>query len=126
LRAGIASPLPLVPGLIRCPIYSSPESADCKISHPMPRYDFRSPRVYVDSALGPSTSVVLDAAQAHYLRDVLRLRSSDAVLVFNGRAGEWRARIASAGERKLVLAPMGQTRQSTTRPAPHHLFAPLT
>jgi len=117
--------LPLVPGLIRCPIYSSRESADCKISHPMPRYDFRSPRVYVDSALGPSTSVVLDAAQAHYLRDVLRLRSSDAVLVFNGRDGEWRARIASAGERKLVLELMELTRQQTTALDLHYLFAPL-
>jgi 16S rRNA (uracil1498-N3)-methyltransferase len=91
----------------------------------MPRYDFRSPRLYVDSPLGAGANVALDAAQAHYLHNVLRLKSGDAVLVFNGRDGEWRASIADAGKRKLTLDVEEQTRPQTSALDLHYLFAPL-
>ena len=41
----------------------------------MARYDFRSPRLLVAAPLGPGATVVLDAAQAHYLASVLRLKA---------------------------------------------------
>jgi 16S rRNA (uracil1498-N3)-methyltransferase len=91
----------------------------------MPRYDFRSPRLYVDSPLGAGANVALDAAQSHYLHNVLRLKSGDAVLVFNGRDGEWRASIADAGKRKLTLDVEEQTRPQTSALDLHYLFAPL-
>jgi len=91
----------------------------------MPRYDFRTPRLYVDSPLGGGTSVGLDAAQAHYLRDVLRLKGGDGVLVFNGRDGEWRARIVEASKRKQLLEIEKQTRTQTSALDLHYLFAPL-
>src|SRR3954452_7985619 len=53
----------------------------------MPRYDFRTPRLYVDAPLGTGGEVALAPAQAHYLRNVLRLKAGDPVLVFNGRDG---------------------------------------
>src|SRR5262249_37749603 len=91
----------------------------------MPRYDFRSPRLYVDSPLGAGANVALDAAQAHYLHNGLRLKSGDAVLLFNGRDGEWRARIANAGKRKLALEIEEHTRPQTNALDLHYLFAPL-
>ena len=57
----------------------------------MPRYDFRSPRLFIDAPLSEGATLMLDAAQAHYLADVLRLKPGGSVLVFNGRDGEWRA-----------------------------------
>ena len=50
----------------------------------MAGYDFRSPRLYVKAPLEEGASVALDRAQAHYLGTVLRLKSGDRVLVFNG------------------------------------------
>jgi 16S rRNA (uracil1498-N3)-methyltransferase len=91
----------------------------------MPRYNFRSPRLYVDSALRAGTDVAIEASQDHYLRNVLRLKSGDAVLVFNGRDGEWRARIAGSGKRKPVLEIAEQTRPQTKALDLHYLFAPL-
>jgi len=91
----------------------------------MPRYDFRTPRLYVDSPLAVGATTPLDPAQAHYLHDVLRLKSGDAVLVFNGRDGEWRARIAAAGKRKLLLEVEDRTRAQTSALDLHYLFAPL-
>ena len=52
----------------------------------MPQYDFRTPRLYLDAPLGPGAAPVLDRTQANYLVNVLRLRTGDPVLLFNGRA----------------------------------------
>ena len=48
-----------------------------------------------------------------------------SVLVFNGRDGEWRGRLASTGKRKLALEIEAATRPQTGALDLHYLFAPL-
>ena len=91
----------------------------------MARYDFRSPRLYVAAALTPGAAVTLDQQQAHYLRNVLRLKGGDEVLAFNGQDGEWRATIADAGRRATALKLMERVRVQTAPLDLHYLFAPL-
>jgi 16S rRNA (uracil1498-N3)-methyltransferase len=91
----------------------------------MPRYDFRSPRLFVADPLAAGTRLTLEAAPANYLRNVLRLASGAAVLVFNGRDGEWLARLNEAGRRTLALAVEERTRAQTAAFDLHYLFAPL-
>src|SRR5438105_911772 len=91
----------------------------------MPRYDFRSPRLYVEAALMNGHTLELDPAQANYLRNVLRLKPGAPVLVFNCRDGEWRATLADRGKRALSLVLGEQTRTQTTPLDLHYLFAPL-
>ena len=67
----------------------------------MPRYDFRTPRLYLDEPLRAGASALLSRAQANYLGNVLRLKPGHTVLVFNGRDGEWRARLARVAVREL-------------------------
>ncbi len=93
--------------------------------HAMPRYDFSSPRLYVAPALGAGAAVPLDAAQGHYLVDVLRLKPGDSVLVFNGRDGEWRAALARVSKKALSLTVLTPTRAQTEPGDLHYLFAPL-
>ena len=90
----------------------------------MARTDFRTPRLFVDTALGLGAAVAIDKPQANYLLNVLRLRDGDAVLVFNGRDGEWRSTIAG-GKRHATLALTEQTRPQIPAPDLHYLFAPL-
>ena len=90
----------------------------------MPRYDFRSPRLHVTVALGAGAEVALDRGQAHYLVGVLRLKSGDRVLVFNGRDGEWRANL-QPHKRGAVLTVGEQVRGQTAPADLHYLFAPL-
>src|SRR5262249_59273919 len=71
------------------------------ITAPMPRCDFHAPRLYLDAPIEEGASIALDASQANYLGNVLRLKAGDGVLVFNGRDGEWRGTLASAGKRPL-------------------------
>jgi 16S rRNA (uracil1498-N3)-methyltransferase len=91
----------------------------------MPRYEFRSPRLYVEGALAPQASLTLDSAQANYLRNVLRLDPGEEVLVFNGRDGEWRAALAATGRRAASLTVTDRVRAQTPAADLHYLFAPL-
>src|SRR3974377_2400045 len=68
------------------------------LGKPMSRYDFRTPRLYFDGALSAGGAVPLAREQANHLLNVLRLERGDSVLVFNGRDGEWRANVSSAGQ----------------------------
>ncbi len=91
----------------------------------MPRYDFRTPRIYLDAPLAGGTEVSLDRDQANYLLNVLRLKRGDEVLLFNGRDGEWQASLAGTPKRALI-ATVGKRIREQTRPADLHvLFAPL-
>lgn len=91
----------------------------------MARYDFRSPRLYVAAALKTGSTVTVEPGQAHYLRNVLRLKTGDAVLVFNGKDGEWRASLAEAGRKVVALAVNERVRTQTAAGNLHYLFAPL-
>jgi 16S rRNA (uracil1498-N3)-methyltransferase len=90
----------------------------------MPSYDFRSPRLYVEAPLSEGGTIALDRAQAHYLTTVLRRKSGDGALVFNGRDGEWEATI-EAQKRVAVLRVGAKTRAQTAPCDLHYLFAPL-
>lgn len=90
----------------------------------MARYDFRQPRLYVDLPLRAGAELALDRDAANYLRNVLRLKSGDGVLVFNGRDGEWQAALAGAGKRP-ALAVAEQTRPQPAPGGLHYLFAPI-
>ena len=91
----------------------------------MPRTDFRTPRVYLDAPLIGGKEVSLDRDQANYLCNVLRLGQGDAVLLFNGRDGEWQAELASTGKRALT-ATVGIRMREQPRPLDlHFMFAPL-
>ncbi len=68
--------------------------------------------------------MALDRAQAHYLGTVLRLKSGDRVLVFNGRDGEWSAAL-TAERRAATLVVSAKTRAQTAPADLHYLFVPL-
>jgi 16S rRNA (uracil1498-N3)-methyltransferase len=87
--------------------------------------DFASTRLFVDAALAAGAAVPLDARQANYLVNVLRLGEGDHVLVFNGRDGEWRAALQATGRKAWQLVAGERTRPQPPHPDLHYLFAPL-
>ncbi len=91
----------------------------------MAQADSRLQRLFLRAILSPGARAELDRAQAHYLINVLRLADGDAVLVFNGRDGEFRATLTGSGKRGQSLVIGDQVR---VQPAPsdlRYLFAPL-
>jgi 16S rRNA (uracil1498-N3)-methyltransferase len=91
----------------------------------MPRYDFRTPRLFVEPPLAAGAIVALDRAQANYLVNALRLKPGSPVLVFNGRDGEWHAVLRQAGKKDMQLVAAAQTRPQTLPGDLHYAFAPL-
>lgn len=82
-----------------------------------------APRLYVDQALSQGCEVRLAVQQAHYLKNVLRLRQGEHVLVFNGVDGEWSASLE--GGREAALA-VGELRRPQERePGPTLLVSPI-
>jgi 16S rRNA (uracil1498-N3)-methyltransferase len=88
-------------------------------------YDFRSQRLFIQAPLQAGAEIQAEPRQANYLLNVLRMRLGDPILLFNGRDGEWLARIADAGRRTCTLALEQQVRAQTAAPDLHYLFAPL-
>jgi len=88
-------------------------------------HDFSSQRLFVADALFEGTRVPCSEEQASYLRSVLRLQDGDPVLIFNGRDGEWRARLAAVGKRGAALEAVSLVRAQQGGPDLHYLFAPL-
>jgi 16S rRNA (uracil1498-N3)-methyltransferase len=81
-------------------------------------------RLFVPDPLAEGARVRLPPAQAHYLAAVMRRAAGDMVLVFNGRDGEWRARIDALGKGAATLALEQRTRPQ--EPAPDlWLLAPV-
>ena len=91
----------------------------------MARYDFRSPRLFVDAALAPAAVLALAPNQANYLVHVLRLKPGAPVLAFNGRDGEWCAELGAARKKGAELVAVERVREQTAPGDLHYLFAPL-
>jgi 16S rRNA (uracil1498-N3)-methyltransferase len=66
-------------------------------------------RLYVDAALADGARVEPGEGQAHYLLHVMRARAGDRISLFNGRDGEWLARIADVAKRGCALVCERQT-----------------
>lgn len=82
-------------------------------------------RLFTDLALEAGATVVPDPKQAHYLGAVMRRRSGDQVLLFNGRDGEWAAILQVEGRRQVRLELARETRAQAPEPGPVLHFAPL-
>jgi 16S rRNA (uracil1498-N3)-methyltransferase len=88
--------------------------------------DSKTQRLHVPDALGGGVSLRLGRAQSHYLTHVLRLAPGAQVLVFNGRDGEWLARVAAVDRKGVDLHVQDETRpQPVSSPDLHLYFAPL-
>jgi 16S rRNA (uracil1498-N3)-methyltransferase len=90
----------------------------------MARYDFSTRRLFLDADLAAGSRIALDRMQTNYLCTVLRLVDGAELLVFNGRDGEWTARL-SRDKRTAHLTAGQQTRQQPPAPDLEYLFAPL-
>ena len=87
--------------------------------------DFHDVRLFVEPPLAVAAPIACTTEQANYLLNVLRLRAGADILVFNGRDGEWRARLAEVGKRRCTLECLTPTRPQRDGPDVHYLFAPL-
>lgn len=90
------------------------------------RANYKLQRLFVTADLSAGQSLALDKQQSHYLANVLRMREGAEVLLFNGRDGEWLARINGTPSKKAVELELVE--QARPQPAPLDFlfaFAPI-
>lgn len=83
------------------------------------------PRLFVRTPLAGGVNVELDAGQANYLGNVLRLSAGAELLLFDGTSGEWLARIAHVEKRRMTLIIGRRTREPERLPDAWLAFAPV-
>ncbi|WP_282607539.1 16S rRNA (uracil(1498)-N(3))-methyltransferase [Pelagibius sp. Alg239-R121] len=82
-------------------------------------------RLHIDAPLESGTAVGLDHAASHFLRSVLRLKPGAMLAVFNGRDGEWSARIDGIGKGWCSLEVIELRRRPEPEPDLWLVFAPI-
>lgn len=91
----------------------------------MSRYDFSARRLFVEAPLETGARILPSPDQLNYLLNVLRLREGETVLLFNGRDGEWRARLETVSRRSATLTAQERTRPQSAPFDIDYCFAPL-
>jgi 16S rRNA (uracil1498-N3)-methyltransferase len=82
-------------------------------------------RLFTDNGLKADDVIRPNADQAHYLLKVMRARSGEQVVLFNGRDGEWLSIIEEATKKTCVLHLQKQLRPQSPEPDLWLAFAPL-
>ncbi|WP_029002355.1 16S rRNA (uracil(1498)-N(3))-methyltransferase [Azorhizobium doebereinerae] len=91
----------------------------------MPDHDFRAQRLFVREDLAEEALVSLPPEPAHYVANVIRLPVGGAILLFNGRDGEWRAARIAGAKKEVRLAVGARTRAQPPASSLTYAFAPL-
>ncbi len=82
-------------------------------------------RLFVDHTLGEAQSVPLNKDQAHYIFSVMRKRTGDSILIFDGNNGEWLASINEISKKNGNLLCIKQTKPQINPPDLWLYFSPL-
>ena len=83
------------------------------------------PRLYIEQPLAAGAIVAADERALHYLRNVMRRAPGDALVLFNGRDGEFEAEIASLDKRNGEIKVTRLRRAQDSVPDLVLCFAPL-
>lgn len=82
-------------------------------------------RLFVEPTLAAGVEIVLSAGQAHYLGTVMRRARDEEIVLFNGRDGEWAARIVRLQRDRGSCEVDQRLRPQRAEPDCWLLFAPL-
>jgi len=89
------------------------------------RANYKMQRLFVADDLAKDRTFNASPDHAHYLVNVLRLPEGAELLLFNGRDGEWLARIEAKSKKSVTLTPAAQARPQPPAPDLVYCFAPL-
>lgn len=89
------------------------------------RANYKMQRLFVPQDLAAGAAFEASPEQSHYLTHVLRMAEGAELLVFNGRHGEWLARVAARAKKAVRLETVEQTRPQPATPDLVYCFAPL-
>lgn len=84
-----------------------------------------SARLFLDCHLATDAVIELGREQSHYLAQVMRVHVAEAIALFNGCDGEWRAVVSSVERKAVTLTCQTRLREQAEAPDVWLAFAPL-
>ena len=86
----------------------------------------RTPRIYTSSKLNIQNNFELDDAKAlKHVKDVLRMKAGDALVLFNGDGNDYLSSIEIVSKKKLVIQVIKKTHIENESALNLHLLQPL-
>lgn len=74
-------------------------------------------RLFVESPLKSGQTITLSPDQVHYLLHVMRKKTGETILLFNGQEGEWQSKLDILDKKRGLVTPQYQTQiQKNTMP----------
>ena len=89
------------------------------------RANYKMQRLYLSQDIAAGAALDLAPEQSHYLANVLRMAEGAELLVFNGRDGEWLARVVAKTKKSMRLEAVEQARPQPAASDLVYCFAPL-
>ncbi len=84
------------------------------------------PRLFIPQPLLLNAHISLTAEQAHYLKNVLRLKTTDQLRIFNGTDGEWLAELTIIEKKSAEAIAIQQLKEQDSPKHKIHLyFSPI-
>lgn len=87
---------------------------------------YQYPRLYIDFPMRDNSDIPLEQKHAHYLKNVLRKETGQALRVFNGLEGEWIAIVKELDKKRGVATLHKKIKEQDTQNRKIHLiFSPI-
>ena len=82
-------------------------------------------RLYVEKKLSANMLIYIKNKQHHFLKNVLRIKIQDKILIFDGLTGEWLSKVISINRDNVVLQVLKKTREIKSETDMWLIFAPI-
>ena len=82
-------------------------------------------RLYIEKKLSSNIMIYVKEKQHHFLKNVLRIKIQDNILIFDGLTGEWLSKVISINRDNIVLQVINKTREIKSENDIWLIFAPI-
>ena len=82
-------------------------------------------RLYVDKELSSNIMIYIRDKQHHFLKNVLRIKIQDTIIVFDGISGEWLSKVVSINRNNIVLQILQKNKKLDSEVDLWLIFAPI-
>ena len=82
-------------------------------------------RLFIEKQISQNLMIYVKEKQHHFLKNVLRVKLNDTIIVFDGFTGEWRSQVISISKDKTALKIEKKIKEFEKQPDIWLIFAPI-
>ena len=82
-------------------------------------------RLFIEKQISPNLMIYIKDKQHHFLKNVLRVKLNDTIILFDGNTGEWESNVISISKEKTAVKISRKIREFEHQPDIWLIFAPI-